>query len=68
MKKPQKPILLINQMLQNQRRITQLRLRILAQTRTTQVLLSLQTAVTVQTQTVLSLLNIHTTGWLNIRL
>ena len=47
-KKPQKPIHLTNQILQNQRRTTQLRLQILARIRTIQVhLLNLQTAVAI---------------------
>ncbi len=66
-------------MLQNQRRITQLRLRILAQTRTTQVLLSLQTTVAitlahqshritvVQTQVIQNQPNIHIIGWHSTR-
>ena len=73
-KKPLKRILLTNQIVQKQRRITPLRLRILARTRTIQVLLNLQTAVAiilvhpshqitvVQVQTTLNQLNISTTG------
>ena len=78
-KKQLKQILLINQILQNQRRITQLLLRILAQTRTIQVLLNLQTTVAitlvhlnhqitmVQVQTTQSQPNIHMTGLHSIR-
>ena len=71
-KKPQKPILQTNQILQNQRRITSLRLAQI-QTRTTQalavpnLLLSLQTTVTVQTQIVQNQPNIHIIGLLNTR-
>lgn len=72
-KKQQKQILLISQMLQNQRRRILRLLQIQVQTRTTQalavqnLLLSLQTTVTVQTQIVQNQPNIHITGLLNTR-
>lgn len=69
-KKPQKPILLTNQILQNQRRITPLRLAQI-QTRTTQALavqnLLLNHQITI-VQTAQNQPNIHMTGWLNTRL